>query len=203
MVNLIFDLDGTLIDSRLRLYRLFQQLVPTSSLTYESYWAFKRQKISNETILATQFNWGPTKIERFLIDWMNLIETPQYLALDINFPGMQQALNRLKKKARLYVCTARQHQKLAVDQLADLGLEPYFERIMVTERKRTKEDLIITIPDLGQDDWVIGDTGKDIQVGQNLGIRTCGVLSGFLNEKALRSYMPEIILSSAADFSLR
>jgi len=47
---------------------------------------------------------------------------------------------------------------------------------------------------------MIGDTGKDIQVGQMLGIKTCAVLSGFLNEKALLNYGPDLILPTAADF---
>ena len=54
-MNLIFDLDGTLIDSRLRLYKLFQQLVPTSELTYQDYWAFKQENVSNEDILIKEF----------------------------------------------------------------------------------------------------------------------------------------------------
>ena len=65
-MNLIFDLDGTLIDSRLRLYNLFQQLVPTSELTYQDYWAFKQEKVSNEDILVTRsLAFDAAAIERF------------------------------------------------------------------------------------------------------------------------------------------
>lgn len=202
MVNIIFDLDGTLIDSRPRLYSLFQQLVPASKLSHESYWAFKREKISNEMILARKFGWDAIAIERFVADWMEYIEAPEYLTLDKNFPGIHAALERLETQARLHVCTARQHRQPAVDQLDHLRLLPYFKSVMVTEKSHTKKDLIRSLPDLGREDWIIGDTGKDIQVGQEVGIRTCAVLSGFLSEKVLKSYKPEVILFSAADFIL-
>ena len=47
-MNIFFDLDGTLIDSKLRLYSLFQKLVPESILTYDEYWKYKMNKISHQ-----------------------------------------------------------------------------------------------------------------------------------------------------------
>ena len=202
MVNIIFDLDGTLIDSQQRLYCLFQQLVPSSKLSYETYWALKQNKVSNETILANEFGFDASAIARFVSVWLERIESPELLALDKNFPGMHGALDRLSKQARLHVCTARQHRQLAVDQIDRLGLLPYFDSIMVTERSTRKEELIARMFGLGPRDWIIGDTGKDVQVGHALGIRTCAVLSGFLSEKSLKTYGPDLILPAASDFRL-
>lgn len=202
VVNLIFDLDGTLIDSRQRLYRLFQQLVPSSKLTFESYWTLKRGKVSNENILTKEFGFDAVAVECFVFDWMASIETPELLAFDTNFPGMHEALHRLSKQARLHVCTARQHRQSAVDQIDRLGLLPFFESIMVTEQSKSKEELIASVSGLGSQDWIIGDTGKDIKVGQELGIKSCAVLSGFLSEKSLRPYGPDLILPMATDFWL-
>ena len=202
MVNLIFDLDGTLIDARQRLYRLFQQLVPSSKLTQESYWDLKRDKISNETILKNQFGFEAAAIARFVADWMVGIEAPEFLAYDTNFPGMYETLCRLSKQTRLHVCTARQHRRLAIDQIDRLGLLPFFDNVMVTEQSKSKEELIASISSLGPEDWIIGDTGKDIQAGQALGIKTCAVLSGFLSGKSLESYCPDLILPAVTDFCL-
>ena len=69
-----------------------------------------------------------------------------------------------------------------------------------TLRVAASQELVRTLPSLASQDWMIGDTGKDIQVGQMLGIKTCAVLSGFLNEKALLNYGPDLILPTAADF---
>ena len=201
-MNLIFDLDGTLIDARNRLYRLFQELVPQSDLTYDRYWTFKQNDISNQTILATEFGFDAAAIESFVADWMDRIEASEFLALDKNLPRIHEALGNLRKQAKLHLCTARRAKQPVYNQLKHLGLLPFFETIMITEQCRTKEDLIIKIPDLNSCDWIIGDTGQDIQVGKFLGLRTCAVLTGFRNQHVLMGYQPDLILATAADFSL-
>lgn len=201
-MNLIFDLDGTLIDARLRLYRLFQKLIPTSQLSYEDYWTLKQQKVSNETILAKECNFNVADIERFVADWMELIEAPEFLAFDKVFPDVREALERLGMQAKLHVCTARQSRQPVLNQLECFGLLPYFDSIMVTQQIRGKNELIVNMRDLAPQDWIIGDTGKDIQIGKLLGIRTCAVLSGFLSETSLVSYCPDLILPFASNFYL-
>jgi|TARA_B110000259_G_scaffold33038_1_gene36428 phosphoglycolate phosphatase len=201
-VNLIFDLDGTLIDARLRLYRLFQELVPQSNLTYERYWALKQEKVSNQNLLVTKFAFDSAAIEVFIANWMDRIEAPEFLSLDKNFPGMHQALKKMRKQAKLHVCTARQAKQPVYYQLERLGLLHYFDSIMVTEQNRGKEELVAKVPNLERHDWIIGDTGRDIQVGKMLGLKTCAVLTGFLNEESLRGYEPDLILATASDFRL-
>lgn len=201
-MNLIFDLDGTLIDSRFRLYYLFQNLVPVSNLSFESYWSLKRQKVSNETILSRKFGYGAAAVEDFVRRWMASIESHELLMLDENFAGAHKCLERLGQQASLHVCTGRQYRERAIDQLDALGLLPYFDSVMVTAQKHAKEELIAFISGLGPHDWIIGDTGKDIQVGKALGINTCAVLTGFLSEKSLQPYCPDMILNSVLDFRL-
>lgn len=200
-MNLIFDLDGTLIDSRNRLYQLFQRLVPESTLSFEEYWKLKRNKISNKDILIHRFCFKDNKIEQFISDWMQNIETDELLVLDEKFPKIDIVLERLKSHAFLHICTARQFRNPAIDQLERLNLLQYFDNVLVTEQHLTKVDWILdAISNLGSHDWLIGDTGIDIRAGQKLGIKTCAVLSGFLNEKSLRDYSPDLIINSAVDF---
>ena len=200
-MNIIFDLDGTLIDSRLRLYRLFQDLAPESVLSFEQYWELKRDKISNEAIISSRLRYNKDQVAAFVERWMNWIETPQYLMLDVGFTGMQAALVVLHEFADLHVCTARQLQAPVLSQLNCLNLMQFFDRVMVTEQNATKESLIKAhVKNLSSSDWLVGDTGKDIQVGKSLGMKTCGVLSGFLSKKSLTSYSPDLILNSVLDF---
>ena len=196
-MNIILDLDGTVIDSKLRLYRLFQHLAPNSSLSYDQYWAFKQNRISNETLLSTHLGYGKDEIAGFRAQWMALIESPSYLSLDSSFVGIEMALASLQEVANLYVCTARQLRQAALDQLANLNLLKFFEEVLVTEQKHTKESLIAAnVSGLSPKDWMVGDTGKDIQVGKSMNMNTCAVLSGFLSQEVLIQYEPDLILQS-------
>lgn len=200
-MNLIFDLDGTLIQSKPRLYHLFQHLVPNSSLSYETYWELKQGKQTHEMILEKQMGYSRDQIATFVAKWMDLIESPEFLKLDENFEGMCEVLADLSCKATLHVCTARQLRAPVLNQLDRLGLSSYFTTVLVTELKSSKETLIkASIPNLSSTDWIIGDTGKDIQAGQALGLRTCAVLTGFQKRETLQTYNPDIILSSVREF---
>lgn len=203
-MNLIFDLDGTIIDSKLRLHALFQQLAPSPGLDYSRYWELKQAKVSNTSILADFFGWGESRIQSFVADWMDMIESPELLALDQCLPGVQTALPRLESQAVLHACTDRQHEHAALEQLEGLGILRYFRRVLVTGQKVSKEMLIRQrIGELSRDDWMIGDTGRDIFTGKALGIHTCAVLSGFQSRSVLMEYEPDLILDSAADFTTR
>lgn len=202
-MNLVFDLDGTLIDSRQRLYTLYRQLVPTTALDFDHYWDFKRAKVSHAALLRHEEGFGDEQVAVFEAEWMARIETPEMLALDAIFPGVPQALACLARQATLHLCTARQRREPVLSQLGRLGLAPYFSTVLVTLQSSSKDALIKThIPDRGAGDWMIGDTGKDIEVGRRLGMRTCAVLSGFLSRDSLLPYRPDLILNSATDFSL-
>jgi phosphoglycolate phosphatase len=202
-MNLIFDLDGTLIDSRMRLYRLFQQLVPASEFTFDEYWQLKKSRQSHYHILLNHFGLDSEAIDNFLGHWMKLIEAEEFLALDEPFPDLDATLTRLGERAILHLCTARQCRGSALVQLERLKLLPHFDQVLVTSQKFTKEHLISQhVQDLSSHDWIIGDTGKDIQTGKALGIKTCAVLSGFMSETALREYQPDVVLCSAADFTV-
>jgi len=201
-MNIVFDLDGTLIDSRFRLFRLFNDLAPDSLLTYEKYWDFKKKKISNEQILSSELGYDLGRINRFVTQWMTLIEAPHYLLLDSNFEGIHAALGKLKLQANLHVCTARQMRQPVLDQLASLKLLQFFNHVLVTEQKKSKELLIASHVDgLSSQDWLVGDTGKDIQVGKKLNMKTCAVLSGFLSRESLLLYRPDLIVDSVEKMS--
>jgi phosphoglycolate phosphatase len=202
-MNIIFDLDGTLIDSKMRLYKLFQNLTRDTSLSYDQYWKLKKSKVSNEIILKTQLDHDDERIKKFTSDWMVLIESPDYLSFDKNFDGVHDTLLKLQKIATLHVCTARQHRQPVISQLSELKLLSFFDKVIVTEQVKSKEYLIAKhIKDIGPLDWIVGDTGKDIQAGKFLGLKTCGVLSGFMNLESLQAYKPDMVMNSVSDLKL-
>jgi len=194
IMNIFFDLDGTLIDSRQRLYQLFQYLVPQSRLTFDDYWNLKRNKINHESILKEYFE--ITEFAYFEKNWLALIEEERYLDIDQPFEGVTQYLSDLKEKEiSIYVSTARQSKQGVLYQFQRFGWTNLFDDILVTEQKQNKQDLIQPYLSIYKNEnWMVGDTGKDILIGKELGMKTVAVYSGFLSKEVLLEYHPDYIL---------
>lgn len=201
-MKVIFDLDGTLLNSKLRLYRLFQHLCPESQLTYEDYWVAKEKGISNLKILSDKFLYTPKALMDFNSKWMSLIESDFFLSYDILFDDVNNALSAICKSHSVYLCTARQSKDTTISQLKRLGIFYFFEKIMVTQQRATKVELVsqhgIAVSD---HDWFIGDTGEDIKSGKKLKMKTCAVTYGFLSRKTLCQYKPDLFIDSLDSFA--
>ena len=194
-MNIFFDLDGTLIDSRTRLYRLFQYLVPTSNLSFDEYWLLKRNKINHFEILTKKFGYTEQAFKVFEQKWLNEIEQPQWLHFDEPFNGVTALLANLSSTHKLYLVTARQFESEVLKQIANFGWEHFFSKIFVTAQIKEKHELISDNIVVSPHDWFVGDTGMDVQTGKKLGIKTVAVLSGFLNKENLLSYKPDFIIN--------
>lgn len=201
-MKIFFDLDGTLIDSKQRLYELFQSLVPQSTFNFKEYWDLKQNKISHKSILKNYFGFDQNKIYLFDQEWMSKIESDEYLKFDKPFEGVTEFLLSLKKRdIELYIITARQLKNKLLSQLDLFGWLKIFNDILVTEHKVNKEDLIKPLLNDDLNNWIIGDTGQDIQVGKKLYFKTAAVLSGFLNRKSLLPYHPDKIVNKITDLN--
>ena len=200
-MNIFFDLDGTLIDSRLRLYSLFQQLVPQSKFSFDEYWNLKRNKINHATILKQYFKFQENEINMFETIWQKLIEEEDLLMLDKPFEGVTEYLISLKNRGFfLHLVTSRQFEINVFLQIIDFGWSNIFNHVLVSQQKAEKEELIKSIMVENTTGSMIGDTGKDIVTGKLLGLKTVAVLSGFLNKPTLSTYNPDIIVDFVTDY---
>lgn len=199
-MKLLIDLDGTLIDARARLHGLFRFLVPQSDLTSDDYWRLKRAKRSHREILASVYNYPEKEITQFESAWLKLIEEPEWLENDAPYKGATAHLLWLAKKAQLYLLTKRQRNDMVLLQVSRYGWTDRFSEILVTGLGGDKYEAAAHLA-LAPSDWLIGDTGYDIQVGKKLGIRTAAVSNGFLSADVLMTYEPDVLLPHFADFN--
>ncbi len=197
MVNIFFDLDGTLINSQQRLYNLFVELCPECKMTYEEYWEIKRQRINQKDFLKKYFNYSDEKCKEFHKLWLEKVEESERLDEDFLVDGVEDILNKLSQKYRLYLVTNRQSKSLLIYELERLKIKNYFCDILVTEQKRAKSKLIQGVVNCSPDDILIGDTGEDIKTAKELGIKSIAVSWGILDEKVLMEYLPDRIIGNA------
>ncbi len=201
-MNIIFDFDGTLIDSKERLFKLFSFLVPESKLDFEAYWTIKKQGIGHAEILEQQFNYQSNAIQEFQLKWHQEIEKPIWINYDKPILGVENKLMALFEIHQLHLVTARQSYEIAKNQISTFQWDKYFKTILVTKQEKEKSQLILENIEIQNEDWILGDTGKDILTGKTLQINTAAVLTGFLNEEKLKSYNPDIIIDSVANFMI-
>lgn len=199
-MTLFLDLDGTLINSKPRLFNLFRFLVPQSDLSFEEYWDLKKEGKGHEIILREYYKYTDKEIEQFQNRWYSLIEAPEWIQYDQPFDLITEKLQELKKKFSLVLVTARQSDTTVHSQLALFGWTKLFSHTLVTKQKHEKEELIKNLIQTSPSDWFIGDTGKDVQAGKALGTNTIGVLSGFRSREQLEKYQPDFILNSLLEF---
>ena len=199
--NIFLDFDGTLIDSRLRQYELFKELVPECKLTFDCYWDIKRQRVSQSQLLSSHFNYSEAEITRVRWLWAERIEEPERLLLDVPFDGIDEMLHMLVKQHNLFLVTARQRADLVGGQIMRYGWHDLFSSLLVTEQRMKKSELIQNNITYSADDVIVGDTGEDIIEGKSLGIRTAAVDYGILNYDVLVTYEPDAVVSSPAELA--
>ncbi|EJL6303821.1 HAD family hydrolase, partial [Vibrio cholerae] len=198
-----FDLDGTLICSKKRLYELFCDLSERRDITFSEYWDLKFAGKSNQNILRENFGFSDPVVESFLNDWMSLIESDCYLQMDTLISGVVGYLEKASQEHSLYICTARQSISQTKKQLSCFSILNFFENVFITEQKYTKYELLNSSGiNFSKDDWMIGDTGHDVITGKKIGVKTCAVLSGFMSENGLLKYAPDMLVDDLTMLSI-
>lgn len=197
-MKIFFDLDGTLLDSKLRFYTLFQDLVPKSNLTFDEYWAIKSFRIDHESILRRTFKYSESTVAVFKEDWDSLVETDKYLNLDTIILGTVEVLANFKVSNQLYILTARRCYENTIKQLERLQIIKYFDKVITTGGEGTK---IESIKNFVQDEKfvMVGDTELDILTGKHYNAVTVAVASGVTDRKILNYFKPDYVLGSVRD----
>lgn len=198
MGTVLFDLDGTLVDSQMRLYRLFKSLCPECAMTYDEYWKIKRGRISQAEFLRRFYNYDDCRVVEFHERWMKLVEDPDAVLTDIPVKGASEMLASIAELHNLYVLTARQNAELARMQIERFGWGGVFADVLVTDLGQSKASLVQESVGLSNRDVLVGDTGEDVRCARTLGIGAAAVSWGILSPEVLTEYGPDYLATDMA-----
>lgn len=205
-VKVFLDLDGTLLDSRRRVYQVFVDLLGDDLLRqpidFVEYWALKRAGRSNAWLLHHRYGFDAAKVRSFVERWMGVIEAPAYLSIDAPFIWTGSVVEALGRRHELFVLTARQFEPAVHEQLLRFGLLDRFAAVLVTAQTCSKAELVrARAISVTSEDILVGDTGADIEAARALGVCAVGVLSGFRDRATLASYLPDEVFDDTSSFA--
>jgi len=200
---IIFDLDGTIVDSR------------------EAY--FEAAKIAFKTMGKGIVNAGtvmeiPKRLEQNLSieDLLDGISVQKFLKVYLKayyqltyekakpISSISHTLQRLSERVKLALITMRYIPKeKVVEELEKLRLREYFKFIITaldtSAPKPSPKPLIECAKNLGVQACecaIVGDSIIDIRTGKAAGAKTIAVLSGIFSRKELEREKPDLILEN-------
>lgn len=208
---LIFDLDGTLIDSRLDLAHAVNATRAQAGrgpLPHEQIFSF----VGNGAPVLIQRAMGPDASEEEVRNALEFfLNYYRHHALDYTtlYPGVVAALTRLHGAgAKLAVLTnkpVRTSQRI----MEGLGVAQLFFRIYGGNSFEHKKPHRIGIDTLRaevnaaeRETWMVGDSYVDVQTARNAGVASCGVTYGFQPE-TFREFPPDVMVDRLEDFADR
>lgn len=198
----IFDLDGTLIDSKLDLAhavnatRAHMGLPPLEHELIYSY-------VGNGAPVLVRRALGPDAsdqdVERALEFFLSYYRE-HMLDYTVLYPGVQETLAKLDNGKRRLAVLTNKPVRISVGILDGLGVGKHFFRVYGGNSFEQKKPHPIGVETLLREAGVrkeqalmVGDSGVDIRTARNAGIPCCGVTYGFQPE-ALKTDPPDFVI---------
>lgn len=204
-MDILFDLDGTLINPFPRSHKIHLELAKKFNLepiSYQEYIEKKREKISELSLLSCP---GNVKAE-YKKERMLLIEKTENLFLDNLYPFVLVVLKSLSKKHRLFLITVRRERDALFKQLAYLRISHFFQAILSLDKKElfsdaasVKKRYVKKLIQTGIDKLktvIVGDTEADILTGKEHGLVTVATSFGLRSRQYLNNLQPDFIIDN-------
>ncbi|MEO7649419.1 MAG: HAD-IA family hydrolase [Bryobacteraceae bacterium] len=188
---LIFDLDGTLIDSKLDLAHAVN--ATRAHLGYPA--------LEHDTVYSYVGNGAPTLIRRALGPGAADAAVEQGLAFFLNYyrdhmvdytvlyPGVPESLARIADARVKMAVLTNKPVRISVAILDALGVGNYFQRVYggnsFEQKKPHPVGIETLLSECGAErskTMMVGDSAVDIETARNARVRSCGVTYGFQPE---------------------
>jgi len=197
----LFDLDGTLVDSSEAIIKAVEKVLESRGLTCN------RDKVARMIWLPLENIFGviaPNLSEQEI--WQLVYEYRKYymahhLENTIIHPSAQMVLGRLKAKGfKLGIITTK-YREPVMDVLSHFGIAELFDTVVTgyeVMRHKPAPDIVLEAAKRLRVDpkqcVVVGDSPLDVQAGKQAGSFTIGVASKTYVKKQLKSTKPTAII---------
>lgn len=211
MKLLIFDLDGTLIDSRLDLANAVNAALEQMG----------RPRLPNERIYSYVGNGAPVLLRRAMGDEAPQEDVDQALARFLDYygehlldhtrpyPGVNGALRRFHDAGLRMAVLTNKPERLSRRLVEGLGWKDLFFRVYggdsLPEKKPHPVGIETLMREAGADKdetLMVGDSAVDVLTARNAGVPVAAVTYG-LQPETLEQYPPDILVDSLEELAGR
>ena len=197
---IIFDLDGTLIDSRIDIansvnYTLKQLgLNPLDERVILGYVGDGVRSLIERTLSPSNLNLFERGLSTFLAYYSEHLLDNTFF-----FPGVTETLNFFADKKMAVI--SNKPEVLSINTLKGLGISNFFKAVVggdtLEKKKPAPEPVLKVLEDLNvgrEKAIIVGDSYVDIEAGKAAGIMTCGVTYGFKSRDAILKAEPNFMI---------
>ncbi len=204
---IIFDLDGTLIDSAedlaisMNATRQYFGMPALDPAVINSY-------VGNGAAVLVRRGLGTDASDALVAEGLEFfLKYYRRHALEHTqlYPGIRELVEELSAKGHELAVLTNKPVKISVDIVGGLGLGKHFPRVYGGDSfPRKKPDgigiaTLMSEADFSTDETLmVGDSGVDIQTARNAGVRSCGVAWGFQPE-AFQIDVPDVVIREPRD----
>lgn len=205
---LIFDLDGTLIDSKLDLAnsvnatRASMELEPLPIPVVSSYVGDGAPMLIQRALPDASQEELDRGL-RFFLDYYRA----HMLDETVLYPGVREALDELHQAGRTLAVLTNKPVRFSVELLGRLELGGHFARIYggnsFPEKKPHPQGIDTLRQELGfapEETVMVGDSSVDIRTARNAGVHACGVSWGFKPE-TFEEHPPDLVIDDLRDLA--
>ncbi|HVO10817.1 MAG TPA: HAD family hydrolase [Vicinamibacteria bacterium] len=190
----LFDWDGTLVDSAAKSYRCYVRVFSAYGIDYD-HAMFERTYSPDwyrtyQEIGLPREAWAEADAR-----WLECYETEPSSLL----PGAREALSRLAASGKLRGLVSSGDPSRVRREIVSLGVAGYFGAVVcggeTEERKPHPQPLLLALERLGvppAEAAYVGDSPEDVLMARSAGVLAVGVPGGFPNRRALEEAAPQL-----------
>lgn len=203
MKALLFDFDGTLLDTNELILQTFMHVLEER---FPGQYSPKDcMNFMGPSLKETFEQLTPNEVEEMIAKYRQWNEA-HHDELVTEFDGVIPTLEQLKEQGiRLAIVSTKRNETIEKG-LNLMGAKHLFEFWIGTDDvKRVKPDpepVLLALERLGvskEDAMMIGDNYHDIQAGKNAGVKTAGVAWSLKGEEFLQQFNPDYMLHHMSD----